>query len=478
MLLHHTALYFLARGLPGLINFLALSVYTRLLAPGEYGRYALALATVSLAYTVLFQWMNSGLLRFLPRHAGREAQLQSTILAVYLFLVAASGIVGGVIYVFAANQPWRDLLPVAICLLWIQAWLELNLQLLSSRFKPLRYGALSASRAILALTLGSILIWLGWSVAGPLWGLVLSGLVAAFWFGRAEWGGVRLRKPDSALVRELLGYGLPLSITFIFGFIISTSDRYLIAWLIDENATGLYAAGYDLAQFSLGMLMMIVNLAAYPILVRALEHEGVEAARGHLERQGLLLLAIAAPATAGFILLAGNIAGVLLGLEYRSTAEAILPWIAAAAFVGGLKAFYFDLAFQLGRHTTGQVWVVLIAGLLNVALNLLWIPVHGLLGAAWATLAAYTVALVLSIWLGNRYFRMPLVPKFSFRILAATGVMALALWPFHEFRSGVALLAQVTLGGMVYGAALLAFNAGNCRVAVMAWLRQLRAYGA
>jgi len=39
---------------------------------------------------------------------------------------------------------------------------------------------------------------------------------------------------------------------------------------------------------------------------------------------------------------------------------------------------------------------VVAAVLLNAVLNWLWIPAHGGMGAAWATLIAYTVAWVLS----------------------------------------------------------------------------------
>ncbi len=171
---------------------------------------------------------------------------------------------------------------------------------------------------------------------------------------RGLWKNIYYKQVDRGLLYELVQYGLPLGATFVLSFVISTSDRYLIAWLIDEKAVGLYSAGYDLAQFSLGMLMMIVNLAAYPIIVLALEHEGIEAASNQLKRQGLLLLAVAAPATAGFVVLAENISAVLLGTEFRVSAANILPWIACAALVGGIKAYYFDLAFQLGKYTMGN----------------------------------------------------------------------------------------------------------------------------
>jgi len=474
MLFHHTAFYFLARGLPGLINFLALSVYTRLLVPDEYGRYALALATISLASAVLFQWIQLGLLRFLPRHAGHEERLLSTILAAYLMMVAATGGVGLAVYGLLEVGPWRAILPVALLLLWVQAWFEINLQLLSSRLEPMRYGILAGARAILALAVGGVLAWAGWEARAPLWGFVIGGTAAVLVFTQGAWKSVRYKYVDRCILQELAQYGLPLGATFVFSFVISTSDRYLIAWLINENAVGLYSAGYDLAQFSLGVLMMIVNLAAYPIIVRALEHEGIEAARNQLKQQGSLLLAIAVPATAGFIVLAENISAVLLGAEFRISAASILPWIACAALVGGIKAYYFDLAFQLGKCTLGQVQVVMMASLVNIVLNLAWIPSHGLLGAAWATLAAYTVGLLLSAWLGRRHFKLPGLPMHGSKVLAATALMVAAIWPVHEQQGAMALLGQVLLGGGCYAAALWILNPGDLRAAVMQWMSRMR----
>ncbi len=53
----HTAIYLAARGLPGILAFLALPLFTHLLSPAAYGRYALVLATVNLLNALLFQWL-------------------------------------------------------------------------------------------------------------------------------------------------------------------------------------------------------------------------------------------------------------------------------------------------------------------------------------------------------------------------------------------------------------------------------------
>jgi O-antigen/teichoic acid export membrane protein len=89
-----------------------------------------------------------------------------------------------------------------------------------------------------------------------------------------EWRCIRPGLLDLRLVRDLLAYGLPLAVTFALNFIVHSSDRILLGWLISYEAAGTYAAGYDLTQMSLTLLMMVVNLAAYPQIVRSLETEG------------------------------------------------------------------------------------------------------------------------------------------------------------------------------------------------------------
>src|SRR5690606_5275570 len=142
-----------------------------------------------------------------------------------------------------------------------------------------------------------------------------------------------------------------------------------------------YAAGYDIANQGLTVLMMVVNLAAYPLLVRTLESKGILATQEQAVKSGTLLLGVSLPAAGSVVLLAPSIVQVVLGDSFRDTGRLLLPLIAAATFLAGLKAYHFDLAFQLGRWTVGQFWVSAIAAVVNVLLNLWWIPALGILGA-------------------------------------------------------------------------------------------------
>lgn len=449
MLLKHSAQYLMARGLPGIVNFLAIALYTRMLSPDDYGRYALVVATVGLFNVFFFQWLRLALGRFLPVYLDNIKPLLNTVLASFCILVGLTGGLGLILAWLWPDPTWQKLILVAVPLLWAEAWFELNLSLSAIKLLPQRYGLISGIKAVSALAISTLLVMWGMGAYGPLLGLILGMLLSAFLHGRAEWKGLfpRISHP---ILSEMVRYGLPLTAAFALAFVVSSSDRFFIAWLIDERSAGLYAAAYDLGQQSLTLLMVIVNLAAYPLAVRALEQKGIEAAKEQLRLNCTLLMAVAFPATIGMVVLAPSISAVLLGASFSEDATNLLPWISLAILLAGGRAYYLDLAFQLGQHTLGQVWVVGAAALLNILLNFWWIPHYGLMGAAYATVMAYLLAFILSAALGRRVFPMS-IPYFDgLKIALASALMGLLLLQSPVHNDLYMLAAQVLIGGTAY----------------------------
>src|SRR5258706_14352056 len=105
--LSHAAICLVARGLPGVIAFLAIPLFSRLLSPADYGRYALVVASVGLVNALLFQWLRLSLVRYLPVYKDEPERLKSTLLTVTLILIGATGLAAAVAYVIPALRPWR-----------------------------------------------------------------------------------------------------------------------------------------------------------------------------------------------------------------------------------------------------------------------------------------------------------------------------------------------------------------------------------
>lgn len=479
MLLRHSALYFLARGVPGTINLFAITIYTRLLLPAEYGNYALVLAGVNLCSAVFFQWLQLGALRFRSAYTDRPERFFATVLAGYLGTVALSAFLGltGLVSILAVEAVPEPVLGVLIeswllglGLLWVSAMFELQLSLVTSELRPDRYGAMALGRSVLALALATSLISLGLGAHGVLLGLLLASVVTVAGPVWRTFGGSRLRDCDPVLLRQFGSYGAPLTATAALLFVISSSDRFLIEGFLGSAAVGRYAAAYDLTQFTLGTLMHIINLAAFPLIVQALEQRGPEAARCRLEQLCTFLLGLSLPSALGLALLAEPVAGVFLGDLFRDEATSLVRLVALAMLLAGLKSYYFDLSFQLARSTGIQLWIGGVAAGVNLLLNLWWIPRFGPIGAAAATIVAYGLGLGLSFGLGRwcprRVLRLPWPGRDVTRIVCASAIMALAVLAIETWlpRSGFRLVLPVAGGVVVYVLALLALDVAGVRV--------------
>ena len=209
--------------------------------------------------------------------------------------------------------------------------------------------------------------------------------------------------------------------------------------------------------------MTMVNLAAYPLIVRTLEDAGPDATREQLRKNVILLLVAGLPIATIFIVLSSEISTIFLGTAFRQTGSDLMPWFAIAALLSSLRAYYFDLAFYLGKRTKIQVVVMVSALALNIVLNFLLIPNFGLFGAVIASVCAHGLAITLSAVVGRRAFLLPSVYKEVSRLLLASLAMAIALRMIPSIEGLAGLTLSTTIGVSVYLCIILVLDIGGAR---------------
>lgn len=469
MLLRHSASYLLARGVPGIVNFASLALYTRLLAPADFGAYALVVAGVGLAHVIGFQWLQLVISRFFPEERNAPARLLDDVQSIFLALSVLSMPLGIALAALFVGSGLVPLLLLTIPLLVSQAWMELNLALSAADLRTGRYGLLLATKTLIALVVGASLAWGGFGAYGPVLGLICGNVSSALAFGRSGWRGARPRRPDPGRLDDYLRYGMPLVVTFALAWIVTSSDRMLIGLLLGAAQTGVYAAGYDLAQYSLGLLLSIVQVAAYPLAVRALADRGEAAAREQMRQNGELIISIALAACGGLVALAPQIARYVVGDRFTGDVAALIPLIATGAALGGIKAFYFDMSFHLGRNSRPLVHIGVATAVVNVVLNLFLLPRLGVVGAAYANVLSYALASVLSAVAGRRAFPLPGVAGPLVKgvpVAVATGLAAISATAIGE-GSPLSLVAGVVAGGLAFIGAAFIVNLAGLRVALL-----------
>ncbi|WP_409252047.1 lipopolysaccharide biosynthesis protein [Bacillus sp. SCS-153A] len=462
----HTFVYFLSKGVPGIINFIAIALYTRILSPDEYGEYALVIAAVTFVNTTLFHWLRLGLLRYNPKYEGEQkAMFISSLSAAFVSMSMLTIMLGTGI--FLAYPPFHSMALLwflGIALLTMQSIFDLFTEYLRSELSAKLFGIVTALKVVLSLLFAFILIkFFGFGGEGIVLGLIIGIFISIIFFIPKYMHLVDVKLINKEMMKEVVIYSLPFIAALSMEAIILNTDRYLIGWLMDKKAVGIYAVSYDLAKQILFLLMMIINLAAYPLVVKALETGGIKECQKQLNENTTMLLMVALPATTGMILLSVPFTDLFLGDEFQGKAASIFSLIALAILIQGFKMYYFDLAFQLGKNTKLQIWPVLAAAVLNIILNIILIPEYGISGSAYATIISYILSVILSALIGKRIFPLTFPFKEVGKVAAATTLMGLLIWPALSIDGLFGFAVQIITGMAVYAIAVWILNINNIR---------------
>ena len=256
-----------------------------------------------------------------------------------------------------------------------------------------------------------------------------------------------------------------MAVTLGMNGFVNNGTRALLGMFDSTRSLGLYTAAYALVQQSLVVMGGAVSAASYPLVVRAFEGGDTETTRRHIKNNGTLLLGIMAPACLGLALTSRGFTSIALGPEFRSAAVTLTPWMAAGAFFGSIRSYFFDQAFLLSRRTAIQSWVMLVAATAAIGLSVVLIPRMGSLGAAIAVALAMAISCLHSAIAGRGVFKLPIPVDQALRIFLSCAFMTIVVLLIPV--KGIAgFLLQVILGAAAYVAAALFLNVLNLRTRI------------
>lgn len=479
MLVKNSLIYGATAALSGLFAFLVIAVYTRMLSPGEYGHYSVAVAIITFTDAFVFLWVRQSILRHVkPRHHKDDAAYLANAFLLYSGLAAACILLAPV-----AMKLWSLHDPSTPSFLYILGLLSAaeaasNLVILLARVR-LRHNAffiLTVLKPGLTLGLGVILVKMGYGVAGALYGMLASLIIciAVGTSGNKEIRHPHLELKSRAIINDILAFGLPLVLALSIQSAIRITDIMLIGAMLGLSATGLYAAAQDLPSKILMLLMSSIHLAAYPLAAQALDHEGVEACRTQLRSNFTLLVGLSLPAAVGLAVLSPLFAHYFVGPEFRGFVGRNMGWFVAISFMNSIVQYYFILAFNLSRKNKSIMLPFIGAWLVNLAVGYVGIRMMGIMGAAVGSFTAYAFLLTVVVAMSRRVFPLPIPWKNLFHITVASLAMACVVFFFeHQTAYPLQLVVCIFVGALTYAGVLYGFNTAHVREELPRYIQRL-----
>lgn len=459
-----------AKVIPGLLNFLGLMIYARIFTQEEYGRYAYVLATLGLIQSVLFPWIRMSCSRFYQKHykEGSEQEFENFTLFIFLLLSLSLTFIWVMFFsIYNVEDSLKSLYMLGLIVIISQALFAQLMALARAKLQSKVFAYGTILRALTRILVVLLLVYLfNLNEKALFIGIIIAQITPVviylkkyFKFNAAYF------KLNKVFIKETFQYGFPLTFSFLLTFIISSSDRILIEYFLGTKSVGLYSIPYEFSSFTLTNIFMVFSLAFFPVLVKELEQNSIKQTKKRIKQYAEVLLSFTMPCAIFMFILAPFIAKLLLGDNYNSSeAISIIRLVSIASFLAGLKAYFFDYSFQLGKNTYAQIIPVLFSAVSNIVTNIILIPIYGVIGAVIATVISYLIGIILSIIIGYKIFPLYVSYKQTVKILIINSLLFVFLYllPFNDV-NWFNLLLIAFIGATLYVALMTIFNINNIR---------------
>jgi O-antigen/teichoic acid export membrane protein len=405
----HSAVYAFGNFLQRAIGFFLIPVYTRFLAPSDYG--VLEILNVTLEVILIFCHFGAGtgLMRTLLYEADSQEEQKIAFATAFWFVALLSGMVLSIACVFSpgisrlaagspAFAPWFRLIFVA-GLLQLNA--SIVLRVYRAELRSVAFTAIQLASFVTGLVLNIFFLAV---LNTGLRGVLISGIIssAVLFAGSVIFLRDHFRLAFSPRhLRSMLRFGAPFIPTFLTMWILTGADRYFLQHFASSTEVGLYSLGMRFA--------LILQFAFRTPLEQnwpAIYYPLAKQPGGSRELGRIVAYIFAAGA---FLALA---IGLFSGPAIRIMATPafypsyrVVPLLVAAVFLNVL-----NLCASVGVNVSGRSeftsLVTMPAAALNLLLDWWMVPRYGMMGAAAATAISFGVMVVAHFLISQRFYRV------------------------------------------------------------------------
>lgn len=457
-------------------NFAIGLTLSALLGPAEFGRYAtVALAAMTLA-TALFDWLRLSSLRFSGDVEGRTgvaASLDAAFLAMMALAVLAVALGALAGFRFGFGLMLLALTPfVAIG----NARCDYAGAQLRARDQAGAFAALYALRHVLTFTIVvGVAFWTRDAVS-VIAAMAASSLAPVILLGAA------MRTPGAALSqasRERLGqfvvYAKPIVASTVIYQLIGLINRQAALGLFGAAATGELSLAADLGMRLFLAINVLPEILLFQYALKRDREEGRDAAERQIGVNSVIVFAILAPLTAGYMAMAPTFQALIVPTAYRGDFARLSLELAPGFFVYCALYSTLNPVFQLAQRTWPLTLAALAALTADVAMLRFEVFTRDIDGLALAYAASLGVGFLAAAIPGLRNAASRPALRDLGVIAGATFVMTLAIRPLNGLASPVVVAAlALAIGGAIFGSVIMIFNVAGLRTGAVALLRAPR----
>ena len=203
------------------------------------------------------------------------------------------------------------------------------------------------------------------------------------------------------LIGKMLRYSWPILVLGIAGILNQTADKILFPYIYKGNDShtqlGIYGAASKIAMI-MAMITQAFRYAYEPFVFGKAKDKDSRDTYAAAMKYFLIFTLLAFLVVMGYI----DVLRHIIGRDYWDGLR-VVPIVMAAEILMGV---YFNLSFwyKLIDRTIWGAWFSGIGCVVLIAVNVIFVPQYGYMACAWAGFAGYGTAMILSYFVGQKYY--------------------------------------------------------------------------
>lgn len=410
LLAKETAIYGLPSILARVLNFLFVSVYTRMLSQVQYGVVTEFLAYIAILQVVLVLGLETGCFRFANKEGIDSQKVYSgallTIMGVNLAFLAVMVVFSDAISSTLGYKGYNRLIIYVASILFCDSITAILFAKLRQEHNALKFAILKSVKIFTEIGANLFLFFVypaNPDFTYPVFAIFISCIVCLVLFIpdllklRLTW--------DGGLVKRMLAYSIPLMVAALPGVANDFADRVLFRFFDTSSeawraSLGVYQAAVKLAVI-MNLFIQMFRYAAEPFFFQQAREDGVQALYARVMEYFTAFCALVFLGVVGYI----DIISLFLGSDFR-IAIGVVPIMLLSYMILGML-FNVSMWYKLSERTDMAIWITLAGLAVTILVNVVFMPRFSYWASAFGHLTSYLIMFILSAWLGSKYYPIP-----------------------------------------------------------------------
>lgn len=365
------------------LAFISTPIFTRLMSKTEYGQFSNFSSWESILMVIVTLDFTTSIARAKYDYNDNMETYLSSILLVSNLVTFVSYIIVEINKPFFESLFSMDIIYIRVMFLYIMFMPAFSyLQTKHRMYKKYRFFvAFAISSAILRTGTSVVLVLL---LQDKLFGRIMGYVLPSVLMNISLWIYIvkKGRRIDWSCVKYAAAISIPLIPHVLSGILLGNSDRIMITRYVGAEANAMYTLAYQISLLA-NLLWTAMNQAWMPWLFDNIHNNK----RNEIDKNSKLYLGVFSALIVGVLLITPEFMLILGGLQYYN-ARFVMPPVVMGCVFQFVYGMYVNLEIYEKKTAIISAGTVL-AALLNVGLNAIFIPKYGYIAAAYTTLIGY-----------------------------------------------------------------------------------------